>query len=105
MKGETKWEEAWRAFDADVQAVRDSSFLTGDEPDPKEVFDEVSEEFGVNSAEACSEPGNACDYEKAWRRLGAWIYTSDADLEAACEKYAQINKSVELGDDVWNEIA
>lgn len=105
MNGETKWEEAWRAFDADVQAVRDSAFLTGNVPDPEDIFNDISEEFDIGSARACSEPGEACEYEKAWRQLGAWIYRSDPDIELACEKYAELNEKLELGDDVWNEMA
>ena len=102
MKGETKWEEAWRAFDADVQAANDAMFFTGKKKEPKELFDDISEEFDIKLQESCSE--NPCDYERAWRRLGAWIYSTDnADLESVCERYEQISES--LGDNVWNEIA
>lgn len=105
MKGQTKWEHAWRAFDADIQALNDSKLVGKNEEDPKVVFDEISDEFEVGSSESCSKSGDAGDYEKAWRRLGAWIYKSDPNIRSTCKKYAELNNTLELGDDIWNEIS
>ena len=45
MDGDTLWEEAWRAFDVDLQADHDSQVLTNETVGPQRIFEDIADEF------------------------------------------------------------
>lgn len=103
MKGSNKWEEAWRAFDADIQVSHDASLFTGEKKEPKSIFDDLAEEFNVTT-EDVSKSSDCPLYERAWRRLGAWIHRNDPTIEECSERYDEIIEDLNLDDSSWNEM-
>jgi hypothetical protein len=104
MKGDTKWEEAWRAFDADIQSAYDAQMFVSETKTPIEIFDSIAEEFNVTSSRINADINSATSYERAWRRLGAWIYRNEPNIEQTVERYGQIIDGLDLNDETWSEI-
>lgn len=105
MNGKNKWEEAWRAFDSDLQSSNDFAMFSDNNNSAKEIFDEIAEEFNVTSSEISTRSKETDSYEKAWRRLGAWIHRNQPTLSEASERYSEIINELGLDDDPWNELS
>lgn len=104
MKGDTKWEEAWRAFDADIQSAHDAQMFVRKTKSPKQIFNSISEEFDVTSSKISENIETSTSYEKAWRRLGAWIYRNEPSLEQTINRYSRIIEELGLKDKTWSDI-
>jgi hypothetical protein len=107
MDGDTPHEEAWRAFDVDLQADHDAQLFTGSVTPSIELFDDIADEFDIETA-ADSTTELADDGEEfahAWQLLGVWLVEqeSPSPLETAA-RYNHILDTLGLEDDGWSEL-
>lgn len=107
MDRETLWEEAWRAFDVDLQADHDSQALTNAPVGGQDIFEEIADEFEVESLEDVPEtiPAYDCLYHQGWCKLGEWLSQNpDASALDIARAYNNITDTLGLHDDGWSPL-
>lgn len=103
MNGNTRWEKAWRAFDADLQSSHDASSLVGRGKSPRKIFKNISDEFDTETY--TEDEVTEQVYLTAWNKLRKWIQNNnDASYEDTARKYNDIISELELDDDGWSEL-
>lgn len=107
MDGDSRWEQAWRAFDVDLQADHDSQPLTGVTVDSLTVFNDIADEFDIEPASEATATIDDTDdvFAHAWGLLGVWL--ADQEEPSALETAGQYNHILDtlgLKDDEWSAL-